>query len=217
MGPPTRFPYLSGWEGAQRGHRLTPRLRSLLFDTPPPLTSFSAQLSVEEWEAAQIDLCLHRLHVDVVGHLHLSSASAAVSQEAERDSGGSGGSPLASSLPATLAAPLQHFRRSFFDLCAEHCEGLVSDWEELHARLTQLSAALLHSTAEERATATEGAAAVAQSSAVREAIECAVRACIRRVRREAGKEEEDEGAEVVLSCLQELQQKWKAMEEGGSQ
>ena len=117
---PTRFPYLAHSDPASAHRPPQQPLQSFLIDPPPALPPFSAHPSVEEWERAQISLCLHRLFIDLIGHLHLPRT------------------PL-----SAVSAPLLAFRQSFLDLCSQHSECLLSGWEELQVRMEDSVRALL--------------------------------------------------------------------------
>jgi hypothetical protein len=131
------------------------------------------------------------------------------------ESGESTGGPTCSPSapqPTLLLRPLQRLRQSFFDLCSEHCERLISGWQELQSRLTQLTAALRQLMSTGLSMPADGPRTSAPLTAVIDAIESAVRGCMQRVRQEAGSEEEEE-AEEAFNSLQAMQQKWKGMAE----
>ena len=191
LGLPTRFPYMAQAQTAPARRSAQQRLPALLVDPPPPLPSVSAHAGVEEWEQAQISLCLHRLHCDLIGHLHLPSQG---QRKGEEDAGDA-------AVVSAVIAPLLAFRQSFVELASQHCERLVSGWEELQLRLQDdCRALLLHA-------ATAGRA---QLMAVASAIDCTVRRVMRSVRKEAGAEHgEGEEEELCFDSLQHLRRHWK--------
>ena len=150
---------------------------------------------MEEWERAQITLCLHRLNCDLIGHLHLPPRSGQTK----------GDEDCSDPMPIAVTAALIAFRQSFLDLASQHAERLISGWEELQVRLQDSCRALLL----QASTAGQG-----QLTAVASAVDCAVRRVMRAVRKEAGAEDDAENEERCFDSFQHLRRYW---DEAGGQ